>query len=176
MFEHELSDRRQTTLDAIDRLEAVGGTALYDALYDSMTLLKQRVGRRAIVLLSDGRDEDNPGTGPGSQHTLADVLALVRDTDTVVYAIGLGAGVDRAALEQITARSGGLASFPAEVGELDTEYGRVIEELRRRYVLAYTSTNAKRDGAWREVAIGTQPSGITIRSAGGYFAPQSARK
>ena len=176
VFEHELSDRRQTTLDAIDRLEAAGGTALFDALYDSMALLKQRVGRRAIVLLSDGRDEDNPGTGPGSQHTLADVLALMRDTDTVVYAIGLGAGVDRAALEQIAARSGGLASFPAEVAGLDAEYGRVIEELRRRYVLAYTSTNSTRDGAWREVAIGTAPPGITIRSAGGYFAPQAARK
>ena len=95
VFEHELSERRQTTLDAIDRLEAVGGTALFDALHASMSFLKQRQGRRAIVLLSDGRDENNPGTAPGSEHTLADVLAAVRETDTVVYAIGLGTGVDR---------------------------------------------------------------------------------
>ncbi len=69
VFEHELSDRRQTTLDAIDRLDANGGTALFDALYDSMSYLKKREGRRAIVLLSDGRDENNPGTAPGSVHT-----------------------------------------------------------------------------------------------------------
>ena len=75
VFEHELSDRRQTTLDAIDRLEANGGTALFDALYDSMSYLKKREGRRAIVLLSDGRDENNPGTAPGSVHTVADALA-----------------------------------------------------------------------------------------------------
>ena len=99
VFEHELSERRQTTLEAIDRLEANGGTALFDALYDSMSFLKQRQGRRAIVLLSDGRDENNPGTAPGSVHTVADALALVRETDTTVYAIGLGTNVDRPALE-----------------------------------------------------------------------------
>lgn len=172
VFEHEMSERRQTTLDAIDRLTANGGTALFDGLYDSMAILKQRAGRRAIVLLSDGRDEDNPGTGPGSQHTLDDVLALLRETDTVVYAIGLGANVDRPALEQIAERSGGLALFPAEAEALDAEYRRVIDELRRRYVLAYTSTDATRDGAWRDVSIRSNAPAVTIRSAGGYFAPQ----
>jgi len=176
VFEHDLSDRRQTTLDAIDRLEASGGTALFDALHTSLSFLKQRAGRRAIVLLSDGRDENNPGTGPGSEHTLADVLALIRETDAVVYAIGLGANVDRAALEQIVERSGGMALFPAEAEALDAEYRRVIDELRRRYVLGYMSTNPKRDGAWRHVTIDTKVPAVNIRSAAGYFAPQSARK
>lgn len=174
VIEHEFSDKRATTLEAIDRLQAVGGTALWDALHDSMLALKQRRGRRAIVLLSDGRDENNPGTAPGSEHTLAEVLALVRDTDTVVYAIGLGANVDRPALERIAALSGGAASFPAEVSELEGEYGRVVEALRQRYVVGYTSTNAKRDGGWRSVVIAAKAAGVTIRSGGGYFAPQKA--
>jgi Ca-activated chloride channel family protein len=175
VFEHELSERRQTTLDAIDRLEANGGTALFDALHDAMSFLKQRQGRRAIVLLSDGRDENNPGTAPGSVHTVADALALVRETDTAVYAIGLGANVDRPALEQLALRSGGAATFPADASELPGEFARVLGELRRRYVIGYTSTNAKRDGAWRQVVIGTRQPGVTIRSAGGYFAPMAAR-
>lgn len=176
VFEHELSEWRQTTLDSIDRLTAGGGTALFDGLYDSMAFLRQRPGRRAVVLLSDGRDEDNPGTGPGSQHSLTDVLALLRETDTAVYAIGLGANVDRAALEQIAAESGGLALFPAEAEALDAEYRRVIDELRRRYVLAYTSTNPRRDGGWREVSVETKVPGVTIRSGKGYFAPQSGTR
>ena len=175
VFEHELSDRRQTTLDAIDRLEANGGTALFDALYDSMSFLKQRQGRRAIVLLSDGRDENNPGTAPGSVHTVADALALVRETDTAVYAIGLGANVDRAALEQLAARSGGAATFPADASELEGEFRRVLDELRRRYVVGYTSTNPKRDGGWRQVVVGARQPGITIRSSGGYYAPIAAK-
>jgi VWFA-related protein len=176
IVEHDWSDRRQTTLESIDRLEATGGTALFDALHASMSILKQRAGRRAVVLLSDGRDENNPGTGPGSEHTLAEVLALIRETDTVVYAIGLGANVDRAALEQIAERSGGVALFPAEADALAAEYRQVIDELRRRYVLGYTSTNPKRDGAWRNVTIGTSATAVNIRSAAGYFAPQSAKK
>lgn len=176
IVEHDWSDRRQTTLDSIDRLDATGGTALFDALHAAMSLLKQRAGRRAVVLLSDGRDENNPGTGPGSEHTLAEVLALIRETDTVVYAIGLGANVDRVALEQIAERSGGVASFPAEADALAAEYHQVIDELRRRYVLGYTSTNPKRDGAWRNVTIGTSAAAVSIRSAAGYFAPQAAKK
>ena len=176
IVEHDWSDRRQTTLDSIDRLDATGGTALFDALHAAMSLLKQRAGRRAVVLLSDGRDENNPGTGPGSEHTLAEVLALIRETDTVVYAIGLGANVDRVAREQIAERSGGVASFPAEADALAAEYHQVIDELRRRYVLGYTSTNPKRDGAWRNVTIGTSAAAVSIRSAAGYFAPQAAKK
>lgn len=171
VVEHEFSERRETTIEAIDRLQAVGGTALWDALHDSMQMMKQRPGRRAIVLLSDGRDENNPGTAPGSDHTLADVLALVRETETVVYAIGLGSNVDRPALERIAQLSGGTATFPLEATALDGEYRRVLETLRQRYVLGYTSTNSTRDGAWRNVVIAAIPDGVTIRSAGGYRAP-----
>ncbi|MBL8137471.1 MAG: VWA domain-containing protein [Acidobacteria bacterium] len=176
VFEHELSERREATLDAIGRLTASGGTALFDGLHDSMAFLRQRPGRRAIVLLSDGRDENNPGTGPGSQHTLDDVLALLRETDTVVYAIGLGASVDRPALEQLAERSGGLALFPADTDSLEAEYRRVLGDLRRRYVLAYTSTNSLRDGAWREVSVTTTAPAVTIRAGRGYFAPVAARR
>lgn len=176
VVEHEFSDRRTETLAAIDRLQAAGGTALWDALHDSMQVLRRRTGRRAIVLLSDGRDENNPGTAPGSEHTLADVLALVRDTDTVVYAIGLGANVDRPALERMAQLSGGSASFPAEATELAAEYLRVIDALRQRYVVGYTSTNSVRDGGWRQVVIGARPPGVTVRGGGGYFAPKSGTK
>ncbi len=176
VVEHEFLDRRAETLAAIDRLQAVGGTALWDALHDSMNVLRQRPGRRAIVLVSDGRDENNPGTGPGSQHTLADVLALVRETDVVIYAIGLGTNVDRTALERIAQLSGGSASFPAEATDLAAEYRRVLDALRQRYVVGYTSTNSRRDGGWRQVVIGARPAGVAVRSSGGYFAPKGGTK
>ncbi len=176
VLEHEFSERRPDTIAALDRLQASGGTALWDALHDSMLILRQRTGRRAIVLLSDGRDENNPGTAPGSAHTLAEVLALVRDTETVVYAIGLGANVDRSALERIAQLSGGSASFPAEAGDLEAEYRRVLDALRQRYVVGYTSTNSVRDGAWRQVVIGARQPGVSVRSSGGYFAPKKDTK
>ena len=72
-------------------LEANGGTALFDALYDSMAFLQAAPAAAPSCCSADGRDENNPGTAPGSVHTVADVLAQVRETDTTVYSIGLGA-------------------------------------------------------------------------------------
>ena len=170
-FAHWLSTARQPTIDAINAHRAAGGTALWDALYDSIALLDREQGRKAVIVMTDGRDENNPGTAPGSRHTLDELLDKVHQTDTTVYAIGLGANVDHAALQRIADVSGGAAYFPQDVTELPQQYGRVLEELRRRYVITYTSTNSARDGAWRAVTITTRQPGFVIRSRRGYTAP-----
>jgi Ca-activated chloride channel homolog len=75
-------------------------------------------------------------------------------------------------LERLAAKSGGLAHFPEDVSTLRENYARVIEGLRRRYVVSYTSTNAARDGGWRAVEIKTREPEVTIWSRGGYSAPE----
>jgi len=169
---HDFSTSRQETLDAIGEYVASGGTALYDALDTSLYKLRSVDGRRAIVVVTDGRDENNPGTGPGSGHTLDDVLKKLRESRSVIFAVGIGANVDRAVLEDVTTRSGGQAYFPADVSTLAEEYQRIIENLRRRWVLSYASTNLSRNGAWRKVEIRVRSSNVVVSSAGGYFAPQ----
>ena len=59
------------------------------------TTLKAVEGRRAVVVMTDGRDENNPGTAPGSLHTLPQVLELAREVDATVLPIGLGTNLDR---------------------------------------------------------------------------------
>jgi len=171
LFAHLLSTNRQWSLDAIDRYEASGGTALYDALYNSLLHLKDIAARRAVVVLTDGKDENNPGTAPGSEHTLGDVLTLVKSVGAAIYPIGLGTKVERATLERLAAESGGDAYFPSDVSRLPEEYHRVIEDLRRRYILSYTSPNSAHDGTWRPVTIQPRAPGLVISSRGGYFAP-----
>ena len=173
-FAHWLSTNRQTSTDAINAHQASGGTALWDALHDSIGLLERQSGRKAVVVVTDGRDENNPGNAPGSRHTLDELLAKVAETDTTVYAIGLGANVDRAALQRIADESGGAAYFPEDVAALPAEYRRVVDDLRRRYVLTYTSTNDARDGAWRAITIASRKPGFVIRSRRGYTAPAAA--
>lgn len=173
-FAHWLSTARQESIDAIDSHRAAGGTALWDALHDSIALLDRQQGRKAIVVVTDGRDENNAGNGPGSRRTLDELLEEVAATETAVYAIGLGAKVDRAALQRIADESGGAAYFPDDVAALVDEYRRVIEDLRRRYVVTYTSTNAARDGGWRSVRITSRKPGFVIRSRRGYTAPGAA--
>jgi len=165
----DLTANRGASLDAVNQYVASGGTALYDALAGSVARLKRESGRRVVVLVSDGRDENNPGTGPGSVRSREDALAEL--TDVTVFAIGLGPNVDRTFLQQLANDSGGEAYFPNDVSELEAQYRRVIENLRRRYVIGYTSTNSTRDGGWRRVQITSEVPGTTVRSKGGYTAP-----
>lgn len=170
-FAHTLATNRSWTLEAIDKYVAVGGTALYDALYNSLLHLRDGKGRRAVVVLTDGRDEDNPGTGPGSRHVFDEVLALLGEVDAAIFAIGLGSNVDRDVLERLAHESGGAAYYAADTTELADRYRLVIESLRQRYVIGYTSTNSDHDGGWREVEIRHRSEGYTVWSSGGYYAP-----
>jgi Ca-activated chloride channel homolog len=172
VFTHDLTDNRAAALAALDLYRANGGTALYDSVSEALLHLKQAQGRRVVVVMTDGRDENNPGTGPGSVRHLDDVGALIQQTGAVMFGIGLGVNVDQEPLKKIAEWSGGRAFFPADVTELPAQYRRVVDDLRRRYVVGYTSSHIQHDGAWREVDIRvTRLPNATVRSTGGYVAP-----
>ena len=168
---HDLTLFRSDAIKAIDEYTPTGGTALYDAINDALGRLKRVEGRRVVVAMTDGRDENNAGTGPGSVLTFDELLASAKDADAIVYLIGLGSNVDRARLEQIAGETGGEAYFPDTVEALTEDYARIVENLRRRYVISYESSNTTRDGAWRAVAIRSSRGQLRVSSRGGYFAP-----
>jgi Ca-activated chloride channel family protein len=174
VFTHDLTEKRDAAIAALDLYRASGGTALYDTLAEALLYLKRAQGRRVVVVMTDGRDENNPGTGPGSVRRFPDVAELIKDTGALMFGIGLGVNVDREPLEQIAQLSGGRAFFPTDVTELAAQYQRVVDDLRRRYVVGYTSSHIQHDGSWRSVQIRVKdlPT-ATIRSAGGYAAPAS---
>jgi Ca-activated chloride channel homolog len=170
-FEHVLSTNRDWSFEAIRNYTANGGTALYDALYNSLLHLKTAKGRRAIIVLSDGRDENNPGTAPGSKHVFEDVLKLQREVGATFYNVGLGANVDKDVLETLATQSGGQVYYAADAAALGNQFQRIVQDLRRRYVLSYSSTNTSADGNWRKVELRPHAAGNVVTSAGGYFAP-----
>ena len=173
VFAHDLTTNRTWSREAIGEYVASGGTALYDAVYDSLMRLSDEDGRRVVVVMTDGRDENNPGTAPGSVHTLPQVLERLRTVDATVFAVGLGPNIDREVLGQLARVSGGEAYFPQDVTTLPDDFHRIIETLRRRYIISYTSTNSEPDGAWRKVEIRSRRPGVAVTSRGGYFAPGS---
>jgi Ca-activated chloride channel family protein len=172
LFAHDLSQNREFSYDAIGEYRAIGGTALYDALSDALIRLRRAPGRRVVVVMTDGRDENNAGTAPGSLRRLDDVMKHAKETGASIFTIGLGSNVDRSSLETLADVSGGRAFFPSDVTELSAEFRRVVDDLRRRYVVGYTSSIIQRDGTWREVQIRIKTAeDATVRSSGGYFAP-----
>lgn len=168
---HSPTTRRDWSLGAIDAYKAIGGTALNDALYDSLAQLSGVAGRRVAVVVTDGRDENAASSGPGSLRAWDEVIRKLQQVDATVYAVGIGSRVDRELLEDLARRSGGAAYFPSDVTALEAEYGKILDELRRRYVLGYESTNRARDGKWRKVQIRTRLGDVTVRSRDGYYAP-----
>jgi VWFA-related protein len=169
---HAPTEKRDATRTAIDNYVADGGTALYDALYDSLAQLsKLRDQRRVVVVVTDGVDENAASNGPGSLRTWDEVLDKLQQTEATVYAVGIGSRVERDRLRLLAERSGGAAYFPTDVTTLANDYHKILDELRRRYVLGYQSTNHKRDGQWRTVEIRPRQRDIEIRSRGGYYAP-----
>jgi Ca-activated chloride channel family protein len=168
---HVPTERREDSLKAIDGYVAEGGTALYDALSDSLAHLATVEGRRVVVVVTDGRDENAASNGPGSVKKWEEVLREVEHAEAAVYAVGIGKGVDRVRLTQLARTSGGAAYFPTTVSSLAADYRKILDEIRRRYIIGYESTNRARDGRWRSVDIRSREEGVEIRSRGGYFAP-----
>ena len=172
-FAHDLGASKDAAQAAIAQYRASGGTSLYDAIAESLVRLHHVEGRRVLVVMTDGRDENNAGTGPGSTRRFEDVLRVLKDSGTTVFAIGLGTKVDTQPLNTLAELSGGRALFPIDVSSLSVEFTQIVEDLRRRYLVSYTSSHGQHDGAWRDVKIQLKSvPNAAIRSAGGYTAPE----
>jgi Ca-activated chloride channel family protein len=162
-----------------------GGTALYDALHATATRLAGLDGRRAIVLLSDGRDQALTENEPGSLHLFEEALATAHRSEAAIYAIGLGRHLDRETdltgarsvreiLTTLATETGGRAWFPERAADLGEVYRSIADDLRQQYTLGYVSTNAARDGRWRRIAVRVGRPGLTVQARAGYYAPGSA--
>jgi len=171
---HAFVTDRELSMAAIEEYVPAGGTALYDALWDSfqeLKYVKTDKGRGVVVVLTDGRDEDYDGKKAGSVHTYEEILNLMREAEATTFPVGLGTKIDSGRLKQMAELSGGAAYFPLDVTTLDGEYAKIIENLRRRFVLSYTSKHADRDGSWRKVEIRSRRPDIVISARSGYFSP-----
>ena len=136
---------------AIDTTVARGDTALWDALYASLESLRPVAGRKAIVLLSDGIDDDGTGK-PLSKKTVVDVLALARQVNVPIYAIGLGTELDEINLKTVATDSGALYLNAVDPAELKRLYDSIGKQLAGQYTIYYTS-NLPSDGSEHRVQL-----------------------
>jgi VWFA-related protein len=162
--------------EALERIDSRGSTALRDAILGSLDHLKKASkDKKVLLVVTDG--EDN-----ASRNSLEKMIREIQKTDTVIYTIGLlgqenkkEAKRARKALEQIAAASGGLAYFPENVDDVHSICEQVAHDIRNQYILAYYSTNTRRDGTFRAVAVDVIPprgrGKLLARTRNGYYAP-----
>jgi VWFA-related protein len=157
---------------AVRKTRAKGGTALYDSVVEACKSLKREKGRKAIILLTDGKDENDPGTAPGSRHSFEQALEKARESGITVYTLGLGKNISKNVLEQLASHTGGRVYFPPTVKDLKEVYGLIAAELRSQYTLGYSSTNRLHDGQWRNLEVTIRDRDYTVRTKKGYYAPR----
>jgi Ca-activated chloride channel homolog len=163
----------QVRLKAVDRLSPWGGTALYDAILTAIGTVGKQPGRRALVVFTDGEDQN-------SVSTIKRVQTRLETSDATIYTIGLGRSVTNRALatslEQIATMSGGRAFIVDDVKELDRVFREIVEELSHQYLLSYASTNEARDGSWRKIQVEVTDKSLRVRHRQGYRAPGGKRR
>ena len=158
----------------IRTLRAAGGTALYDAIYLACDeKLIREMGRKAIVILSDGEDQS-------SKTTFEQALEMALKAEATIFSISVNRGGffgvgstkngDRI-MKQFAEESGGRAFFPFKVEELEDAFRQINQELRSQYNIGYLSTNSKRDGSYRKVEVKIPEKNLKLNYRKGYYAP-----
>ncbi len=162
---------------ALEAIDPDGSTALFDTLAESIRKLDRRTGKRALVVLSDGLDTN-------SKMIYADVLEFLRQSDVLVYTVGLqlmqegteygdASGAVKRGIEQLQAiadATGGASYFPIALQELEEIYGLIADELNSQYALSYYPTNSRYDGNWRRLAVEVKGRpGVWVQVREGYY-------
>ena len=151
---------------ALASLKATGTTSLYDSLVYALSYFDGISGQKALLLLSDGQDEN-------SSFTFESALETAQRSGVTIYSIGLREAAEdrttRRVLEQIAEETGGQAFFIDSVSQLDAIYARIERELRTRYLLTYQSTSSKPESEFRVVRVEVDDRGAEVRTMSGYY-------
>ena len=170
----DFTDDTESLAVGVRSLRPGGGTAMYDALYAACRdkLLKQeQTGpvRRAIILLSDGEDNQ-------SHVSREEAIEMAERAEAIVYTISTNIsgtkGKGDKVLERIAEATGGRAFFPFQMRDVSDAFLSIQEELRSQYAVAYKPANFVADGRYRTIEILAQDKGLKVRTRKGYYAPK----
>ena len=161
--------------DALERIEARGGTALYDAVVASSDHLKKSglLEKKVLLVVTDG--EDN-----ASRESLEQAIRrLQEENGPTVYTIGLLGDEHskraRRALRQMAEETGGIAFFPQGLAEVESITQQIAHDIRNQYTIGYKPSKPQSEGGFRTVKVEANAKGykkLQVRTRSGYYAGQ----
>ncbi|HEY2980067.1 MAG TPA: VWA domain-containing protein [Anaerolineales bacterium] len=148
---------------AIDGLQTGSDTAMYNAIQEAAKALEGVSGRKAIIVLSDGLDNQ-------SNIHEDDIVNAVGPSGLTISAIGFGdpgstgqAGIDEAGLRSLTSRSGGQYAYASDAQALSALYQQFGQALQSEYAITYISPATLRDGVNRNLTVSIAQSGAAAQ-------------
>jgi Ca-activated chloride channel family protein len=156
---------------ALNGVPARGMTALYDAIEDGLAHLKKASCEKKVsIVISDGGDN-------ASHHKFTQVLEDARQSDAIIYTIGLFDEHDRdqnpKVLRKIARATGGEVFLPSESSRVAPICARIAADIRHQYTIGYVPSNQKLDNSYRVIRVtAARPHGgrLSVRTRTGYIA------
>jgi VWFA-related protein len=153
------------------------GTVLFDAVYLAATeKLRQEVGRKAIVLITDGVDQ-------GSRLKLQDALEAAHRADAIIYSIyyvdpsayfgsrgALLGGVSDADLRKMSDETGGRLFKVSKKLPLEEVFQQIQDEMRSQYAIGYVPANPLKNGSYHRLEVTTRQKDLKVQARKGYYA------
>jgi Ca-activated chloride channel family protein len=171
-FSGQFTNDRDDLVAALKDLQFGNPTRLYDAIDASIDLLKDIDGRKIVLVFTDGDDT-------ASRKGMGDVLDRAKETETMIYAIGLESEFPIApGRMQRTRPDRGLRKLADETGggyfelkktaELAPTFTRVAQELHSLYTIGFNPPLL--DNKEHRLEVKMKQSGQTGRARKSYIA------
>ena len=170
----DFTDNTELLAHGVHELRPGGGTALYDALYFAcrdklLKAPKSITVRRAIILLSDGEDNQ-------SHVTREEAIEMAQRAEAVVYTISTNvsgtSGPGDKVLDRIADATGGKPFHPFQIRDVANAFAEIQDELRSQYAVSYKPADLKADGHYRTIEIvANDKKNLRVRSRRGWYAP-----
>ena len=158
----------------------LAGTILFDAVFLAADeKLKGEVGRKAMVLITDGVDT-------GSKTSIQKAIEAAQKADSIIYSIdyedpsaygyrgfgtiNLGGGRGEADLRRMSTETGGRVFKVDRKNSLDDIFRDLQDEMRTQYAIGYSPTNGAKDGSFRKIEIRTSSKDMKVQARKGYYA------
>ncbi len=170
----DMTEDTEKLSHGVRMLRPGGGTAMYDAIYfacrDKLMQDKSTgATRRAIILLSDGEDNQ-------SRVSREEAVEMAQRAEVIIYAIstntsGLRTRGDKI-LEHFADETGGKAFFPFKIQDVSDAFSQIQDELRSQYDVAYKPADFLPNGQYRKIEILADNKKYKVRARKGYYAPR----
>ncbi len=154
---------KQTIKDAINRLNAGGGTALIDGVIVGVNLTAGEPGTKAVIVFTDGQENS-------SSHTLQDAVSTAVAANIPVYTIGLGSGANQSFLTTLAHDTGGEYYYAPSASQMAAIYAAIKQSIQAQYLLVYDTHRPVEDGTTRTVTTTVDYAGNTASDSKNYVA------
>jgi len=143
-----------------------GGTLLYDAVIAVSHLeLGNQLGRRAMVILTDGGDN-------GSYFNAKDAIREAQRADIIIYTIYYSnGGGNEGVLKDLSRQTGGREFSVDSKMTLQRIYATIAADLRLQYELGYRPPDS-RANKYHKIDLTAKDKALTVQAREGYFTPK----